>query len=167
MVEPLTVGISTWVVWCGCRLFISIHGVQMLQNSILKRSAFVTMNSSWNSVDLETLVHYYFCHGKGLLIWCYKCLAEFGKGISQDKNIFHVTPWWIHGGKIHTKKVQWSISYDGTRLCLRTYIRTFGYLTLWTIFNIFSYIFIHSAPIEVLSAQGSGSPYTLMTLAIM
>ena len=48
---------------------------------------FVTMYSSWNSIDVEPFVHNYFCHGKGLLIRCYKCLAEFGKGISQDKDI--------------------------------------------------------------------------------
>ena len=88
MVKPLTVGISTWVLWYGCRLFYPIHGVQMLQNSIFKRSAFVTMYTTWNSIDVEPLVHYYFCHSKGLLIWCYKCLAEFGKGISQDRDIF-------------------------------------------------------------------------------
>ena len=76
----------------------------MLQNSIFKRSAFVTKYSSWNSIDVEPLVHYYFHHSKGLLIWCYKCLAEIGKGISQDKDIFLTIPWWICGGKILTKK---------------------------------------------------------------
>ena len=92
MVEPLTDGISTWVVWYGCRLFNPIHGVQMLQNSISKRSAFVTIYSSWNSLDVEHTCPLLFCHGKGLLIWCYKCLAEFGKGISQDKDIFLTIP---------------------------------------------------------------------------
>ena len=60
MVKPLAVGISMWVVWCGHRLFNPIHGVQMLQNSILKRLAFVTMYLSWNFLDVEPHVHYFF-----------------------------------------------------------------------------------------------------------
>ena len=139
----------------------------MLQNRIVKRLAFVTMYPSRYSTDVEPLVQYYFCHGKGLLIWCYKCLAKFGKGISQDQDIFLTVPQWIHGGKIHTKKVQQSISYNGTRLCFRTYIGTFGHLTSWTIFNILHYILVHSVPIKLLPAQGYGSIYALMTLAIM
>ena len=60
MVKPLTGGIPMQVVWHGCRLFIPTHGVQMLQNSIYKRSAFLTMHSRWNSIDIQPFVHYYF-----------------------------------------------------------------------------------------------------------
>ena len=129
----------------------------MLQNRIFKRSAFSTMYHSRYSIDVEPLVHYYFCHGKGLLIRCYKCLAEFGKSIIQDQDIFLTIPQWIHGGKIHTKKVQWSISYNGTRLCFGTCIGAFGHLTSWTIFNILCYVSAHSVPIKSLPAQGYGS----------
>ena len=117
------------------------------------------------SIDVEWLVHYYFCHSKGLLIRCYKCLAEFGKGISLDQDIFLTIPWWIHGGKIHTNKVHWSIANNGTQLCFGTYIGTFGLLTSWTILHILHYISVHSAPIKLLPAQGYGSIYSLMTLA--
>ena len=148
-------------------MFNSIHGIQMLQNRILKRSAFVAMYSSRYSIDVEQFVHYYLCSGNGLLIWCYKCLIESRKGISQDQDIFLTIPWWIHDGKIHTKKVQWSISHNKSRSYFRTYLGTFGHLTSWTMLNILSYICIHSIPVEVLSAQGCGSFYPLMTLAIV
>ena len=57
------------------------------------------MYLSWNSIDVEPLVLYHFGHSKGLLIWHYKCLTEFVKGISQDKDIFLTVSGWIHGGK--------------------------------------------------------------------
>ena len=139
----------------------------MLHNRIIKRLAFVTMYLNRYSIDVEPLVHYYFCHRKGLLIRCYKCLAEFGTGISQDQDIFLTVPLWINGGKIHTKKVQQSISNTGTRLCFGTYIGTIGHFTSWTIFNILCYVSVHSAPIKLLPAQGYCSINPLMTLAIM
>ena len=139
----------------------------MLQNRNFQRMAFATMYPCRYSIDVEPLVHYYFCHGKSLLIRCYKCLAEFEKGISQDQDIFLTVPSWIHGGKIQTKKVQWSIGDNGTQLCFGTYILTFGHLTSWTILHILPYISVHSVPMKSLHAQGYGSIYPLITLAIM
>ena len=50
------------------------------------------MYMTWNAVDIEPFVHNHFCHGKGLLVWCYKCLTKFGKDISQDKDILFMVP---------------------------------------------------------------------------
>ena len=63
-VKPFTVGISTWVVWCGCGLFNSIQGIQMLKYFLFKRLAFVTMYKGQNTIDVEPFVHNYCCHGK-------------------------------------------------------------------------------------------------------
>ena len=68
----------------------------MLQSSILKWLAFVIVYLSYSSVDVEPLVHYYFAMVRAFWLSVYKCLAEFGKGISQDKDIFLTISWLIH-----------------------------------------------------------------------
>ena len=59
-VKALTGGIPTWVVRCGCGLLNSVVGIQMLQDRILKRLAFVTMYSGRYSVDIEPLSTIFF-----------------------------------------------------------------------------------------------------------
>ena len=84
MVKPFTLSIAMWVVWHGCGLVNTVQSIQMLHYLVIKTLALVTMYSCGNTIYIKPLVHQYFCHGKHLLIRCYKCLAEFGKGISQN-----------------------------------------------------------------------------------
>ena len=83
MVKMLTGLITMWIVWHCCGLFNSIQGVQMLQYFVIKGSAFLTVNTCQNTIDIDPFVYSYFCHSKSLLVWCNKCLAEFGKGLCE------------------------------------------------------------------------------------
>ena len=123
--------------------------------------------SSQNSIDIEPFVPYYFCYSNVLLIWIYKCLAKFEKGISQDRNIFLNFSWSVYFCKIYTQKVQRSVSNNETWFCFWTCIMTLCYLTVWKVVQVFSYGFLYCVPIEALPVQVNGSFHTLMTLAIM
>ena len=87
MVKPFALSIAMWVVWHGCGLLNTIQSIQMLHNLIVKTLALVTMDLCKNTIYVKPLVHQYFCYGKCLLIWCYECLAKFGKGICQNQDV--------------------------------------------------------------------------------
>ena len=51
---------------------------------IFETAAFVAMDACRNTIHVGLFVHHDFSHHKDLLIWCYKFLAEFQKGVHQD-----------------------------------------------------------------------------------
>ena len=68
------------VVWHGGGLLNTVQSIHMLHNLIIETLALVTIDLCGNTIYIKPLVHQYFCYGKCLLIWCYECLAKFGKG---------------------------------------------------------------------------------------
>ena len=83
MIKPLILKVTTSIVSHGHRLFNVGHGVQMGQDIILKTTTFVTMNLSWNTLDIESFVNQDLHDGKFLLVVSNEGLTEPSKGTSQ------------------------------------------------------------------------------------
>ena len=53
------------------------------------------MNTPWNTIEVETLVHYYFYYGKNLWLdvtnWSGYGLTKFGEGTYEDDYIILTT----------------------------------------------------------------------------
>ena len=57
MIKSLTDGISMQIVRHGHRLLDVIPGVQFGYNCIFKTLAFITVNASWNPIDIKPFVN--------------------------------------------------------------------------------------------------------------
>ena len=55
--------------------------------SLSKDLPLITVDPGWNSKNTEPFLYKDLGHGERLLIWSYKSLAIFGKGICENKDV--------------------------------------------------------------------------------
>ena len=92
------------IVSCGCRLFDIVQGVQMGMYVILKTAVFVTMNSSWNAIDIEPFVNQDLSDSKCLLVVSHESLTKCGKSISQHLYILFTIFGWVNLEEVNTQR---------------------------------------------------------------
>ena len=86
------------IVQCSCRLANAIHFTKVRNNLIIKGPSLITMDLGWNAKNAKPLLNQQFGNDQRFLAGCNKSLAEFRKGISENKDVLFSTlslhqPW--------------------------------------------------------------------------
>ena len=167
MIESFADRISTWIVWCGCRLLYVIHGVQLCNYGIFKTSALVAVNTGQDAIHIEPFLYQYLGNGKCLLVVSNEGLTELGESISQYQDVLLTVPWWVNFQKINTQQVQGIIGNKRPLLCMWTCVMTLCNMAPMAIGDIFSCIMVHGTPMKSLSHKSQSPVQSLMTIVIM
>ena len=85
MIKSFADGISTRIVWRGCRLLYVIHGVQLRNYDIFKTSALVAVNMGRDAIHIEPFLYQYLGNGKCLLVVSNEGLTELGEASVSTK----------------------------------------------------------------------------------
>ena len=100
------------IVWHSSTLPNAIHLAETGYNFIIKRPTLITMDLGQNSKNTEPFLYKDLGHGERLLIWSYKSLTIFGKGICENKNVLFAPLRWISLCKVYTQQLQGLVCYQ-------------------------------------------------------